>query len=105
MSTPSNTPPVIITESASFIGIDFHKKYSVWHAIDAAGSDLGKGRIEHHSPQDFATLVKRWPNPRVVFEASMNWHWLFETLERSILGERLTQANPFKTRLIAEAQV
>lgn len=29
-------------------------------------------RIEHHSPHDFATLVKRWPNPRIVFEASMN---------------------------------
>ncbi len=105
MSTPSNTPPVIITESASFIGIDFHKKYSVWHAIDAAGSDLGKGRIEHHSPQDFATLVKRWPNPRVVFEASMNWHWLFEVLEQAMPGEHLTLANAFKTRIIAEAQV
>jgi hypothetical protein len=73
MSTPSYTPPSIVTEAATFIGIDYHKKYSVWHAIDAAGSDLGKGRIEHHSPHDFATLIKRWANPRVVFEASMNY--------------------------------
>ena len=58
MSTPSNTP-VIITESATFIGIDFHKRYSIWHAIDAAGNDLGKGRIEHHAAQDFAALLKR----------------------------------------------
>jgi len=63
MSTPSNTPPSIITEAATFIGIDYHKKYSVWHAVDAAGSDLRKGRSEHHSPHDFTTLVKRWPNP------------------------------------------
>lgn len=27
-------------------------------------------RIEHHSPHDFAALVKRWPNARAVFEAS-----------------------------------
>lgn len=59
MSTTPFTPLVIITETATFIGIDFHKKYSVYHAVDAAGNDLGKGRIEHHSPQDFATLVKR----------------------------------------------
>ncbi len=105
MKTSSHTPPSIVTEAATFIGIDYHKKYSVWHAVDAAGSDLGKGRIEHHSPHDFATLVKRWPNPRVVFEASMNWHWLYEVLEQSMVPEHLTLANPFKTRIIAEAQV
>jgi hypothetical protein len=43
MSTPSYTPAFIVTEAATFIGIDYHKKYSVWHAIDAAGCDLGKG--------------------------------------------------------------
>ena len=55
MSTPSPTPTSIVTEAATFIGIDYHKKYSVWHAVDAAGSDLGKGRIEHHSPHDLLT--------------------------------------------------
>jgi transposase len=105
MRTSSNTPPSIVTEAATFIGIDYHKKYSVWHAVNAAGFDLGKGRIEHHSPHDFATLVKRWPNPRIVFEASMNWHWLYEELEQHMPAARLTLANPFKTRIIAEAQV
>ncbi len=105
MSTSSNILPSIVTEAATFIGIDYHKKYSVYHAVDAAGGDLGKGRIEHHSPHDFATLLKRWPNPRVVFEASMNWHWLYEVLEQSMPGERITLANAYKTRIIAEAQV
>jgi len=104
MSIPSNTPS-IITESATFIGIDYHKRYSIYHGLDAAGVELGKGRIEHHSPQDFAALIKRWPKPRVVFEASMNWHWLYEVLEQSMPGEHITLANPFKTRIIAEAQV
>jgi hypothetical protein len=72
MSTTPYTPPSIVTEAATFIGIDYHKKYSVYHAVDAAGRDLDKGRIEHHSPQDFAKLLRRWTNPRVVFEASMN---------------------------------
>jgi hypothetical protein len=58
-----HTSPSIVTEAATFIGIDYHKRYSLWYAIDAAGCDLGKGRIEHHSPENFATLVKRWANP------------------------------------------
>jgi transposase len=41
----------------------------------------------------------------VVFEASMNWHWLFEILERELSSERIVLANPFKTRVIAEAQI
>ena len=102
MSTTSIT---VITESATFIGIDYHKHYSIYHVIDAAGNDLAKGRIEHHSPQDFVALVKRWPHVRVVFEASMNWQWLFEVLERAMPAEHITLANAFKTRIIAEAQV
>ncbi len=58
MSIPSYTPPSILTEAATFIGIEYHKKYSVYHAVDAASGELGMGRIEHHSPHDFATLVK-----------------------------------------------
>ena len=54
MRTAFHTPPPIVTEAATFIGIDYHKRYSVWHAVDAAGRDLGKGHIEHHSPHDFA---------------------------------------------------
>ena len=69
MRTSSIAPVVsdhLIAECATFIGIDYHKRYSVYHAVDAAGRTLAKGRIEHHSPQDFATLVKRWPHARVV---------------------------------------
>ena len=58
-----------------------------------------------YRPEDFGTLVRRWPGCRVVFEASMNWHWLFELLETEVSGERIFLANPFKTRIIAEAQI
>ena len=68
----------------AFIGIDYHKHYSVFHVVDGEGKDLAKGRIEHHSPQGFVQLVKRWQRPRVVFEATMNWHWLFEVIEAAM---------------------
>jgi transposase len=66
---------------------------------------LGYGCIDHAHPDDFRALVRRWPGCRVVFEASMNWHWLFEILERELSSERIVLANPFKTRVIAEAQI
>ena len=88
-----------------FIGIDYHKRYSVFCVIDAAGEVLERGRIEHTDPSGFAVLVHRWPSCRVVFEASMNWHWLYEVLEAVLPAEDIVLANPYKTRIIAEAQV
>lgn len=35
----------------------------------------------------------------------MNWHWLYEVLEQAMPAGHITLANPFKTRIIAEAQV
>ncbi len=72
-STAGSAQDNLVVEAATFIGIDYHKRYSVFHAVDAAGRDLGKGRIEHHSPKGFTQMLERWPNPRVVFETSMNY--------------------------------
>ena len=93
------------TNADAFIGIDFHKRYSVYHVVDVEGKDLAKGRIEHRLPHEFAELVQRWKRPRVVFEATMNWHWLFEILEAAMPAQDVLLANPYKTRIIAEAQV
>ena len=45
------------TNADAFIGIDFHKRYSVYHVVDVVGKDLAKGRIEHRSPHEFAEQV------------------------------------------------
>ena len=73
--------------------------------LDAHGDSLGHGRIDYAHPEDFLVLVRRWPGCCVVFEVGMNWHWLFEILERELSPERIVLANPFKTRIIAEAQI
>jgi transposase len=96
---------VVVHKPETYIGIDYHKHYSVYHVIDGEGKDLAKGRIEHHSPLDFTVLVKQWPRCRVVFECSMNWHWLYEILEQSLAATDIVLANAYKTRIIAEAQV
>ena len=54
------------------IGIDFHKRYSVFCVLDAKGGILERGRIEHTTPELFVELAKRYPKARVVFETTMN---------------------------------
>jgi predicted NBD/HSP70 family sugar kinase len=63
--TPSHNDPVSI-------GIDFHKRYSVFCVLDATGGILERGRIEHTTPELFVELAKRYPKARVVFETTMN---------------------------------
>ena len=108
MSTPSTTTNAAAVAPgaapAYFTGIDYHKRYSVYCVLNAAGEIQARGRIEHAAPDDFAVLVKQWPG-RLVFEASMNWHWLYELLERDMKAEDIVLANAYKTRIIAEAQV
>jgi transposase len=98
------TPPSNLCQVGYSIGIDFHKRYSVYCVVDASGQVQARGRIEHALPSEFAVLVQKWPG-RVVFEASMNWHWLYELLEQAMPAENILLANPFRTRIIAEAQV
>ena len=74
----------ISTPTKTFIGIDYHKRYSVYHVLDEAGKDVAKGRIDHATPDEFRKLVKRWPVCRVAFEATMNCYWLFELLEAQL---------------------
>ena len=96
------------TQQASgpfYIGIDFHKHYSVFCVIDDRNTILERGRIDHKIPMGFELLIKRYPGCRVVFETTMNWHWLYEVLEAHMEHKDIVLANAYKTRIIAEAQV
>ena len=64
MTTPSTEP----STEPFFIGIDYHKRYSVYCVVDVAGQIQVRGRIDHATPSQFGALVKQWPG-RVVFEA------------------------------------
>jgi len=98
------TQPILKAES-SFIGIDYHKRYSVFCVLEAQGMILERGA----SITSARSNLYRWcgdaPGCRVVFEACMNWHWLLEILEEAMPREDIVLANPFKTRIIAEAQI
>ena len=106
MNTPIGTHKnKAAKEARYYIGIDYHKRYSVYCVIDERGGIVERGRIEHQRPEVFGSMVKRWPGCRIVFESSMNWQWLYEVLEVEMAEEDIILANPYKTRIIAEAQV
>ena len=49
----------IVREEAGFIGIDYHKRYSVFCVLDAQGAVRERGRIDHLCPEQFVALVRR----------------------------------------------
>src|ERR1700751_3059847 len=87
-------------------GIDYHKRYSVVCATDERGQELKQGRINGNTAAGFAQFFSELGEEnKVVMEACWNWGWLYDLLgEIDEVGE-VVLAHPYKTRLIAEAQI
>lgn len=89
-----------------YCGIDYHKRYSVVSIIDDDGKLVSEGTIEHKKPEMFDWVFGELRGPvKVVYESSGNWSWLYEILEQIANVASITLANPYKVRLIAEAQI
>ncbi len=89
-----------------YTGIDYHKKYSVVSTQDATGARIREARIDENEPAAFAAYFQSLPEPsRVVVEACWNWGWLYDELGEIDAVEDVVLAHPFKTRLIADAQI
>jgi len=90
-----------------FAGIDYHKRYSVIHVLNGAGATVKTGRIEPNSLGGFAGFFAGFApgSVRAVFESSMNWGYLYDLLHEVEAVADVTLANPYKTRVIAEAKI
>jgi len=89
-----------------YTGIDYHKKYSVASTVDATGNRIREARIDENDPVAFAAYFKALPEKsNVVIEACWNWGWLYDELGEIEGIEDVVLAHPFKTRLIADAQI
>lgn len=89
-----------------YVGIDYHKRYSVVCATDERGQPVREGRINANSEAGFAQFFASLDEPSaVVMEACWNWGWLYDLLGEIPQVERVVLAHPYKTRLIAEAQI
>ena len=69
------------TSTNYYIGIYAHKRFSQVHVLGDDGSTAWKGRIEDNDPAAFESLVHQLGGScKAVFEASMNWLVLHDTL-------------------------
>jgi len=89
-----------------YAGIDYHKRYSVVSIQNGQGQIVQEERVDHAYPEGFRRLFRECPEPvSVVYESTVNWSWLYEILKPLRNVSSVTLANPFKVRLIAEAQI
>ena len=89
-----------------YAGIDYHKRYSVVHVVDADGERVLHARVNGNEPSAFAGLFGSLECPcKAVFESCLNWCYLYEILEDIPNIAECVMAHPYKTRIIAEAKV
>lgn len=86
------------------LGIDLHKKSSVWVLIDEQRTELWKENVPCH-PEYISIAVKKIPVPpkeiQVALEPVAGWRWVSKQLEEA--GMKVHIAHPRKIYLIAES--
>ena len=89
-----------------YVGIDYHKRYSVLCATDEHGQEVRERRIAGNSAAGFAQFFAELGEPsKVVMEACWNWGYLYDLLGEVPQITEVVLAHPYKTRLIAEVQI
>jgi transposase len=88
------------------VAIDLHKRYSLASALNEQGQRTREAKIDGNSEAGFAAYFKSLGGPsKVVIEATWNWGRIHDLLETIDGVEEVVLAHPYKTRVIAEAQV
>jgi transposase len=86
------------------LGIDLHKKSSVWVLIDKQRTELWKEEVLCH-PDHITIAIKNIPvlptDIQVALEPVAGWRWVSDILEAS--GMRVHIAHPRKIQLIAKS--
>ena len=86
------------------LGIDLHKRSSVWILIDEQRTELWKISVAVH-PSDINKAIKKMPVPpeqvHVAIEPVAGWRWVTKQLSEA--GMDVHIANPKKVRMIAES--
>jgi len=88
------------------VGMDYHKKYSIASAVDDQGGRVAECRFEGNTADGFRRFFENLGGPaRVVIEACWNWGRLYDMIESIASVQEVVLAHPYKTRVIAEAQI
>lgn len=86
-----------------YIGVDYHKKYSVATRIDERGNIVEQVKLKN-DPETLTRYVKTLPkDSKIALEATGSWYYFYELMEDKCSDIYL--AHPLKTRAIAEARI
>lgn len=91
----------------NYSAIDYHKKNSFVSTCNEQGERVAEAKIHGNDPSAFAQYFARLGEApgKVVLEACWNWSWLHDVLSELEAVEEVVLAHPYKTRVIAEAQI
>jgi transposase len=86
-----------------YIGVDYHKKYSVATKINEKGNVLEQVKLKN-DPETLTRYAKTLPQgSKIALEATGSWYYFYELLEDKCSD--ISLAHPLKTRAIAEARI
>jgi transposase len=87
----------------TYLGFDYHKRWTQATAIDDRGKILREGRVLNDSGS-LRGFLRGLPKPwKGVVEAGPTWGWIYDTLSQ--LGVKMVVAHPRQVRAIAEAKI
>ena len=75
-----------------YVGIDFHRRWSVVVRVSAGGERLSVVRVDNDPVAMAAAVTEAGPSPEVVIEATYGWYWVVDLLQE--LGATVHLANP-----------
>jgi transposase len=86
-----------------YVGVDYHKHYSVATKMDEQGTVVEQVRLRN-DPDTLVGYAKRLPQgSKIALEATGSWYYFYEVLEDT--GAEISLAHPLRTRAIAEARI
>jgi len=86
-----------------YIGVDYHKKYSIATKMDEKGKILEQVRLKN-DPQTLLRYAETLSSgSKIALEATGNWYYFYELMENKC--PEIYLAHPLKTRAIAEAKI
>jgi len=87
-----------------YVGVDYHKRYSVATVLDAAGTMLARKRLDNRLDafRDFLEPYDK-DETKAVVEATRSWNIPVDILEQ--LVDKVILANPGEVKLIAKARI
>lgn len=86
----------------TYLGLDFHKSYSMAKIIDEKGRVVKSGKLQNLR-EDFKEFLEPFPNTTAVVEACWNYQVAVRLLEDHT--KKVILANPLKVKAIAEAKI